>query len=59
MPQTDAELKSMLRNPKNLRVMVLSSIYALFTSFTPALAADIYCPDGAGTVSITINPPAP
>jgi hypothetical protein len=49
MPQTDAELKSMLRNPKNLRVMELSSIYALFSSFRPALSADIYCPDGAGT----------
>jgi hypothetical protein len=26
--------------------MELSSIYALFTSFRPALSADIYCPDG-------------
>jgi hypothetical protein len=34
---------------------MLSSVYALLNTFTPALSADIYCPDGAGTVSITIN----
>jgi hypothetical protein len=45
----------MLRNPKSLPIMVLSSVYALFASFRPALSADVYCPDGAGTVSITIN----
>jgi hypothetical protein len=45
----------MLRNPKSLPVMILSSVYALFASFRPALSADVYCPDGAGAVSITIN----
>jgi|SRR5271163_1366260 len=45
----------MLGNPKCLLVMVLSSVYAIFTSFGPALSADIYCPDDAGTASITIN----
>jgi len=50
-----SKIKSVLRTPKSLPVMVLSSVYTLFTSFMPALSADIYCPDGAGTVSITIN----
>ena len=45
----------MLRNPKSLPAMVLSSVYALLASFRPALSADVYCPDGAGAVSITIN----
>ena len=49
------KIKPMLINSKSLGLMILSSVYALFTSFTPALSADIYCPDGAGTVSITIN----
>jgi hypothetical protein len=35
--------------------MVLSSVYALFTFISPAMSADIYCPDGAGTPSVTIN----
>jgi hypothetical protein len=51
----ESKIKPMLRNPKSLAVVVLSSVYALFMSFRPALSADIYCPDGAGTVSITIN----
>jgi hypothetical protein len=50
-----SKIKPMLRNPINLPLVVLSSVYALFTSLRPALSADIYCPDGAGTVSITIN----
>jgi hypothetical protein len=45
----------MLGNPKNLRVMLLSSVYALLTSFSPAMSADVYCPDGTGTPSVTIN----
>jgi hypothetical protein len=49
------KIKPMLRNPKSLRLVMLSSVYALVTSFTPALSADIYCPDGAGTVTITVN----
>jgi hypothetical protein len=48
-------MKSMLGNPKSLPVVVLSSLYALFTSFSPALSADIYCPEGGGTASVTIN----
>ena len=42
-------------NLESLRVMVLSSVYALLTSFSPAMSADIYCPDGTGTPSVTIN----
>ena len=51
----ELEYRSMLRNPKSLPVIMLSSVYALFASLRLALSADIYCPDGAGTVSITIN----
>ena len=42
-------------NLESLRVMVLSSVYALLTSFSHAMSADIYCPDGTGTPSVTIN----
>jgi hypothetical protein len=50
-----SKIELMLRNPKSPYVTMMSSVYVLFTSLKPALSADIYCSDGAGTVSITIN----
>lgn len=45
----------MLGSPKSLLVIVLFSVYVLLTCLSPAMSADIYCPDSGGTASVTIN----